>query len=346
MEDYQTHRMMHWSYFTPPNCSLQSDGLIDELNVTRLEPRINEIHAYGTYTLGFHFYPESVLPMGAFFVDGVEYKASNYTLCPKYNVTFDDYFSKFEGFLKSKTYTNDFGESLSWYNETYVNGYDEVGSIGGSYLEMALKTYHWLKNVANMTLPIMQTMMGSNTDLENIVDIICYHNVGSEPDYVRNFRLNGKQVWIYSTGGPRFPSPTLSTACFQTQIRALAWECYIYNYSNYVIWETATDLNGRNGFGYQGVNGGTILYKTENGYTISARMEIVREGFEDYEYFKWLNFKYTSLKISNPTDTRIPIYASLLHRVTNLFEANLFQPNIDYREFGKLRIEIGNALSL
>jgi hypothetical protein len=241
--------------------------------------------------------------------------------------------SALESYLKSKTYLDWFGTNVSWYDEVYLTGEDEVDAHGGSDLTDAIAEYKWIKDAANATLPIMQTM-GENAELEAVVDIICFHTGGYEPENIRPFLAAspGHDVWIYTTCGPRFPHPTIATYGFATQSRALAWQCFIYGYSHYLIWDVATPWNAGNGYGYQGWNGGSLLYAVPGGYALSTRMEMIREGFEDYEYF--------TLLARAPQSTERD---GLLARVSGLMDG--YVPTMDYRTWRALRADIGTFLS-
>lgn len=194
-----------------------------------------------------------------------------------------------------------------------------------------------------MTLPIMQTM-GDSAELEAIVDIICYHTGGQEPEFLHEWQASGKEAWIYTTRGPRFPSPSIQTGAFNLQCRALGWQTFLFNYTHYLIWDVQTPYNEGDGYGYQGWNGGTLLYRgPEDGRYLSTRLENLRDGFEDHDYFVLLNASIEALKIIDPTNPHVGEGMVLQHRITALM--NDYIPTMDYRAFQQLRIDIGFLLS-
>jgi hypothetical protein len=238
-----------------------------------------------------------------------------------------------EAYLKGKTYLDSFNATVSWFDDVYLTGIDEVDASGAAAIAKAIKIYTWVKNTANATLPLMQTM-GHNAELEAVVDIICFHTGGYEQEGIQPFLAASTEhdVWIYTTCGPRFPHPTIATYGMATESRALAWQCFIYGYSHYLIWDVATPWNAGNGYAYQGWNGGSMLYDVPGGYAISTRMEMMREGLEDYEYF--------TLLARAPQSTERD---ALLARVSGLMDG--FVPTLDYRVWRALRADIGAFLS-
>jgi type 1 fimbria pilin len=346
MEHFQTHRMMRWAFFHLPKVNISTDGSIASINFEEMREEIEEFYGYGTHTLGFHLTQSQIFNQSTFTVSGVDYTPSSYKSATTYDKTFTEYISLLEAELKSHSYIDDFGQTITWYDDAYMNSEDEIQARAQKEIDRVTGEHTWLKNTVNMTLPIMQTIMGSEVlpqILANI-DIICVHTMGFEPEYITNWINAGKEVWIYTTRGPRMPSPSISTSGMATQVRALGWQCWVQNYSQYLIWDIATPKNARSGYGYQGWNGGTMLYPTADGYDLSTRMELIREGFEDHDYFFLLNRKITQLKSTSPTSAKIAKGEVLLGKVDLLIVDET--PIMDYREFNALRHEIGTYLEV
>ena len=118
-----------------------------------------------------------------------------------------------------------------------------------------------------------------------------------------------------------FPAPTMSTAVMALQVRALAWQCFVYNYTHYLIWDVVTPGNGRSGYGYGSWNGGSFFYTAPYGYDQSTRLELIREGFEDYEYFTLLAKTIDKLKATDPNDPHLATGEQMLEQVEALFNA-------------------------
>ncbi|MHA1791407.1 MAG: glycoside hydrolase domain-containing protein [Promethearchaeota archaeon] len=351
LSEFQSHRMMRWISSLPmPKCTLYQNGSINTMDYNETDAIINKYHAFGTHSFGIYLYPtavylEKILPPGMFIVNGVNYTAANYSVSQNFNVTMAEYFNLFETRMKSIKYTDDFGDVHSWFDELFINGHDEIDAKGDDVINDALSDYEWLKNGVNCTIPIMQTGgdgMGKRQDIQDKVDIWCFHTGGSEPNYLSRWKSQGKEAWIYTTCGPRFPSPTLSTAVLATQARAIGWQTFIYNYTHYLIWSVNTVYNARLGDAYQGWSGGRIMYNVPGGFAITTRMELIRDGFEDHDYFVLLNRSLEALVNSNPNDARIPVGNNLLRSVDALMDG--YSPTMDYRSFYSLRNQIGSFL--
>ncbi|MEX2729821.1 MAG: glycoside hydrolase domain-containing protein [Candidatus Sigynarchaeum springense] len=343
MQIFQEHRMMLWTYAPLPQIiSIQANGTPSGLNFTAMDAFYDKYHAMKMNTFGIWFSPQAVLPGGTFIVDGSPYDAYTYSTCSKYNSTIAAYWAQLEAHLKSKTRVDEMGRNTSWYDETYYNGRDELDAAPAHEITYWLAFYRWLKYTLNMTIPIMQTM-GDSPEIRDVVDIIVHHTSGHVPYYFAEWQAAGKQIWIYTTGGPGFPFPTINTASFAVQQRALGWQTFIYNYTHYLIWSINTPYNTADGLGYQGWNGGTLTYFAPGGgYYISSRLELVRDGFEDHDYFELLRFTIGNLTIADPSNPKIQVGRSLLSRVTSLM--NEWKPEMDYRAFNALRAEIGTFL--
>jgi hypothetical protein len=349
IELYAPHRMMHWSFAHYPTCSLNLDGTVASINFTSLIDEVTRIHAYGTRTIGIHAGGyNQIIPTPGVTLNSGFYTQANFTNAPEYDLAMTTYYAQLTAFLRNQTDLDEFGRNRSWFDEFYINGYDEIQARPQDVIDRTMAEYDWLKNTINCSLPLMQTVMGELDGkyyiLDN-VDIICWHTQGKELPFIEDAKQQGKQIWIYTTRGPRFASPSIATSGMATQVRALGWQCFVYNYSNYLIWDIATPLNARGGYGYQGWNGGTLLYAapTEMGYYQSTRLELIREGFEDYEYFHLLQTGYHQWQQSHPGQSNAT-FEGLLTRINHLF--TFYQPEMDYREFQSLRREIGFALEM
>ncbi len=340
---FKEYRMMYWSPGAPlPTCTLHANGSVASMNFTATDAFIEQLHVSGTYWTRLFFYPRPgylklILPPD-FIVNGINYTNTTYFNAAAVNNTLREYLELFANYYKTeKNYTNDFGRTVSWFDDMYINGHDEIDGVGGTYKVNALVDYRYLADL-ECPFPLMQTVGGYEEDtftvLESLPDaIICWHTGGYEADHVAGWKASGRDAWIYTTRGPRFPAPSLSTSGFATQVRALGWQCFIYNYSTYLIWDVLTPGNARQGHAYQGWSGGTAFYKEWGGIARSTRAELIREGFEDYEYFHLL-----SRAPESPQKARIRQEISTL--------MNGFHPDMDYHHIQQIRIETGNFLSL
>ncbi|MHA1898255.1 MAG: glycoside hydrolase domain-containing protein, partial [Promethearchaeota archaeon] len=346
MQEFKAHRMMHWTIIDVPKFNVTNDGHVASLNFTEMDEQIEKAHSYGTYTLGVHPFRYSVIDNSndPFQVNGISYSCSNYTDAPEYNQTLAEYVQLLEAHLKSFTYIDPDGNNKSVFDEFYLSGFDEAGGKGDEELNYAVSEYHWYKEAGNLTLPIMQTIMNAEPALEEIVDILCYHPDAIEPEFIKKWRNDNRELWIYTTGGPRYPRPTISTSAFQIQTRALGLFCWVYNFTHYLIWDTATPYNGMDGMGYEGWNGGSLLYPMpEDEYTITARIEAIRDGFEDYEYFALLNQLKNTYKGNADYNELVQSADSLLAEIQSLVDGyDIIASNSD---IDNLRLRIGQLIS-
>ncbi len=80
------------------------------------------------------------------------------------------------------------------------------------------------------------------------------------------------------------------------------------------------------------------------GFALSTRMEMIREGFEDHDYFYLLKKSIEFLKNSDPSNINIAIGESLLNKINTLFGPG-YDTEMDYRVANQLRLEIGQILN-
>lgn len=348
LDAYQEHRMMRWSFAHFPAFTVAGDGSIASIDYAALRQEVEAIHAYGTRTIGIHHSRPRANGTAPFQVNGQWFNRTNFTAAPCYEATIRAYFAQLEAYLRAQTYVDDFGDARSWFEEFYYNGEDEIQARAPEVRAEALAEYEWLKTVVDMPFPIMQTMMGAHPwpEIQAHIDIICIHTEGLEYDWLTEWKAQGKEIWMYTTRGPRFPSPSIATSGMAMQVRAIGWQCFLYNYTHYLIWDVATPYHARGGYGYQGWNGGTLLYpKPDAGsgdYHLSTRIELIRDGFEDHDYFESLRRVVAQRRAANASDPAIAEGEALLARVHGLM--TFYAPDMDYRAYNALRHAIGTYL--
>ena len=127
LEVFAQHSMMDWAFAPMPTViNLTSMGDIDTIDFTAMDAIYNYYHSFDTHSFGLFFSPSDALPTTDFIVNGQEYSATNYSASPQYNYTLAQYWLAVENHLKNMTYIDDFNDTISWYQETYYEGYDEV----------------------------------------------------------------------------------------------------------------------------------------------------------------------------------------------------------------------------
>ncbi len=118
------------------------------------------------------------------------------------------------------------------------------------------------------------------------IDIVCIRNVIFDPKEAEKIRKAGKELWIYCSG-PSFPYPTFVIDYPTMAYRILPWMCWKYNVSGLLYWcvnfwtknpyldpvNTQWEQNGN----------GSLFYPGPEGPVGSIRLEIIRDGIEDYD---------------------------------------------------------------
>jgi predicted MPP superfamily phosphohydrolase len=123
-------------------------------------------------------------------------------------------------------------------------------------------------------------------------DILCLHMSIFDPAHVRRFKQMGKELWMY-VSSPAHPYPTLvidHPAIAPRIIPWMAWKAgaggllyWCVNYWKQDPWKNpATFAKDQNG-------NGVLSYPSVDGPVPSIRLELLRDGIEDYEYLHLLS---------------------------------------------------------
>ncbi|MHA1792392.1 MAG: glycoside hydrolase domain-containing protein [Promethearchaeota archaeon] len=232
---------------------------------------------------------------------------------------------------------------------------------GDSYLEHAYffvrdepgpEHYQLIIDVAKVIhaieprLRIMETM---NQDLETYpdefleeIDIYCQHvhrwhpakyyprdnNIDGWPERLGNFvkSYNGtrqKELWVYHTHN-RFPTPDTDVYMSGVMQRNSFWLHWIYNATGWLYWSFNWGMDRDGGYGYAGFGESTLVGFGENDSPISSiRLERVRDGAEDFEYFYLLN-KACSWLENNSLANESTNGRELLREVRQTFNQSMY----------------------
>ncbi|MFH1857999.1 MAG: glycoside hydrolase domain-containing protein [Candidatus Omnitrophota bacterium] len=169
---------------------------------------------------------------------------------------------------------------------SYLYTYDEP-EPGDEKVAQICKAVHEadpeLRNlVAFHTSPVYQT----HADWLKDIDIVCVRNVVFDPSQAEAYRRAGKELWIY-VSGPSWPYPTFVIDYPTMAYRILPWMCWKYKVTGLLYWcvnfwtknpytDTANTKWGQNG-------NGALFYPGPDGPVGSIRLEILRDGIEDYD---------------------------------------------------------------
>ncbi|MHA1717479.1 MAG: glycoside hydrolase domain-containing protein [Promethearchaeota archaeon] len=196
------------------------------------------------------------------------------------------------------------------------------------------------------SLKIMETM---NQPLETYpdsfleeVDIYCMHihrwypssyyprddKPNGWPSRIRSFLANyngsrKKELWVYLTHN-RFPTPDTDIYMSGIMQRNSYWLFWIYGIPGWLYWSFNWGVDMSGGYGYAGYGESTLVGYRENDLPMSSlRLERIRDGIEDYEYFWLLNTTMTQLALNGNSQDAEKCRA-LLEEVNQMFDETRF----------------------
>ena len=131
------------------------------------------------------------------------------------------------------------------------------------------------------------------------IDIVCLRNTDFNPSQAEAIRKAGKELWIYCSG-PKVPYPTLVIDYPTMAYRILPWMCWKYKATGLLYWcvnfwtknpyldpmNTPWDQNGN----------GSLFYPGPVGPVGSIRLELLRDGIEDYDMLAILSDRIVRAK--------------------------------------------------
>jgi hypothetical protein len=196
----------------------------------------------------------------------------------------------------------------SWWDKAFVYGFDEVGS--GRYPEVR-DVFGWLRETFP-DLPRMCTVL-PNPQLKGYVNIWVPLIANFDYEEAQPYIKDGDQVWWYVCCGPERPWPNFFVDYPATDPRVIFWMNWKYRVPGFLYWtinrwhmnlqdrppaiqkqidagkrwpdvpwrtQTTASFNGD----------GHLVYPGPDGRLLSSiRLESVRDGIDDYEYFYLLD---------------------------------------------------------
>ncbi|MDP2654704.1 MAG: DUF6067 family protein [Candidatus Omnitrophota bacterium] len=153
-------------------------------------------------------------------------------------------------------------------------------------------------------------------------NMVCYHGFwdpdkhpgwGKDIDIwtfqIDNFNLEkmrkltdlGLEIWMYISGPGGYGTPNLAMDFDSMDYRIVPWLCWKYDIKGFLYWcvnwwpKVDPFKNAQNSKWEQNANG-LLLYPGEDGPIASLRIEIFRDGMEDYEYIQALLDKMKIIK--------------------------------------------------
>ncbi len=192
-----------------------------------------------------------------------------------------------------------------WLPKAYIYTIDEPGADQfqmcadyGKHIDSLAKNVKWLLTAA------------PNEKLNGTVDLWCPILSAYNPEVCAERQALGDTVWWYTCCGPQHPYPTYLINDTATAPRILSWFQYLNRVEGVLYWSTSIWLkyNGteyvkrdvwNDPLAFPGANGdGYLLYpgKTPKDEPIpTLRLEMLRQGNEDFETLYLLESKYAEL---------------------------------------------------
>jgi hypothetical protein len=197
-----------------------------------------------------------------------------------------------------------FGELLKlnkFLDYTYIYTWDE-GDIGNPQVakicSMIHRAYPGLKNmVCYHGFWDPQQHPGWGDD----IDIWTFQIDNFDEAKLRKMQEMGKEMWFYISGPGGYDSPNLAMDFDTIDYRIIPWLAWKYDLKGFLYWcvnwwpNVDPFVSAKNTKWEQNGNG-LLFYPGEDGPIASLRLEILRDGLEDYEYFQHLMERLKILK--------------------------------------------------
>ncbi len=244
-----------------------------------------------------------------------------------------------------------YGEDLKLYNMlpyAYVYLWDE-GDMGNPQVakiaSMTHRAYPGLKNMVDYH-GIWDTANGS--DWIKDIDIWAFNIDDFNEQKIRQLQALGKETWLYISSPSGNNAPSLNIDFDSIDYRIIPWLCWKYDIKGFLYWSVNSwpnvdpFKNAQNTKWEQNGNG-LLFYPGKDGPIESLRMEIFREGMEDYEYIQLL---FEDLKIlkSRNLDIKYPDYFKESVRLLTM-DQSIVTSMTDFTKDGELLNDRRNAIA-
>lgn len=189
-----------------------------------------------------------------------------------------------------------FLQEHGWWSKGYIYGFDEVKPDRYADLKAA---YAWIRE-RYPDVPRMCTVV-PNKELKGYVDIWCPLTANLVAEDAAEYVKGGDEVWWYVCCVPAHPYANWFVDYPAADARLLFWMTWKYRVTGFLYyavnnWESNRKQPKRwpegpwNAYTFDDYNGdGQLIYPGPNGPLSSIRLECIRDGIEDYEYFYLLN---------------------------------------------------------
>lgn len=201
-----------------------------------------------------------------------------------------------------------YGQLLRDHNlldDSYLYTYDEPSTDNEKVPKIAEAIHEADPMLKNLVVLHGAPTYETSADWFKDMDIICLRNVSFDPVQGEAIRKAGKELWIYCSG-PSYPFPTFVIDYPTTAYRVLPWMCWKYQAKGLLYWcvnfwtknpytDTMNTRWGQNG-------NGLLFYPGPEGPVGSIRLEILRDGLEDYDMIVLLEEAIAKAKGTAPQE--------------------------------------------
>ncbi len=210
-------------------------------------------------------------------------------------------------------------EKRGWLDKAYIYWFDEPEPKDYDYIKETMELVH--KAAPKLTRMLTEQ---PEPDLYGYVDLWCPKTDNYDHELAETCRSRGEKIWWYICSSPKEPFCTLFIDHFAVELRTWIWQSWKYGLDGILVWGTnywtspaafpapqlqnpyRDPMSYQSGYGlkpgekiFWGNGDGRFIYppaavfesdqKNTDAPVNSVRLEILREGLEDYEYFWLLN---------------------------------------------------------
>ncbi len=233
-----------------------------------------------------------------------------------------DYFKSWAEYLEKKGCLDD----------VYCYIYDEPGKNEIEKVNQLLKILHEANARLKAIIPGIPNNKYPETYSINI-DIMCPLLPGIDSDKAKKLQESGKLSWCYVCLNPRHPYPNFFVDYPSIDHRIIFWMSWKYNVEGLLYWQTTFWHNHNpweNIETYTTTHGDGCLFYPSRTKPIkivpSIRLENIRDGVEDYEYFAILkrtvkkikqNKIKTDAKLLAQAESMLAVPDDIVHSLTD-----------------------------
>ena len=176
---------------------------------------------------------------------------------------------------------------------TYIYTWDE-GKIGNPQVAKICSLIHRAhRGLKNMVCYHGFWDPQKNPGWGKDIDIWTFQIDNFDEKKMRALQKFGIEIWMYISGPGGYGSPNLAMDFDSIDYRIVPWLCWKYDIKGFLYWcvnwwpKVNPFENAQNSEWEQNGNG-LLFYPGETGPIASLRLEIFRDGMEDYEYIQLL----------------------------------------------------------